>query len=99
MNHSRHDERLLPGLTQHPVHEQRTVGEAVLAPLSPLVKAQPAKTNSRHVSQLHSLPPLCAEANDPESCLTSLFHIPRRAEALRSMISGARLIMASNTER
>lgn len=41
--HSRHDESLLPRLSQHPVHEQRRVGEGVLVPLPPFIEAQPGK--------------------------------------------------------
>lgn len=44
--YSRHDESLLPRLSEHPVHKQGRVGEAVFVPLPSFVEAQPGNTNS-----------------------------------------------------
>lgn len=55
--HSRHDESLLPGLSQHPVHEQRHVGEAVLVPLATFIKAQPENANRRCTRKAPTLTP------------------------------------------
>lgn len=44
--YSRHDESLLPGLSEHPVNKQGRVGEAVFVPLPSFVEAQPGNTNS-----------------------------------------------------
>lgn len=40
--HLRHDLILSPSLHQHSIHKQRHGGEAVLGPLPPFVKADPA---------------------------------------------------------
>lgn len=80
--HSRHDESLFPRLSQHPVHKQRRVGEGVLVPLPSFIEAQPGKHKQLLRQGTALIPQLCAQANDPEMCLTTLFHIQCRAEAL-----------------
>lgn len=41
--HSRHDQRLVPRLTQQPVHKHGGAGEVVRAPGEALVHAEPAR--------------------------------------------------------
>lgn len=64
MRHLRHDERLLPRLSQNAVHKQRRAGEGVLAPLTAFVEAQPAKDTKQLLTQgqASSKPP---PANEP----------------------------------
>ena len=50
--HSRHDQRLVPWLTQQPIHKHGGAGEVVRAPGEALVHAEPAK---RRGSWGHSL--------------------------------------------
>lgn len=57
--HSRHDERLLAGLSQHAIHEQWRVGEAVLVPQPSFVEAQPVNTNSISLGTTADPPTVC----------------------------------------
>lgn len=64
MRHLRHDERLLPRLSQNAVHKEWRAGKGVLAPLPAFVKAQPATDTQQLLltqGKASSTPP----ANEP----------------------------------
>lgn len=64
MRHLRHDERLLPRLSQNAVHKQRRAGEGVLAPLPAFVEAQPAK-DTKQLSLTQGKASSTPPANEP----------------------------------
>ena len=68
--HSRHDQRLVPRLTQEPVHKHGGAGEVVRAPGEALVHTEPARrrgvtTAGRRAGALPGARPSCPAGSGP----------------------------------